>query len=96
MLVLSDMSPKPIVIAERNYLRGVLKSFLEGKKNGNYVVGCYRNVPVTIYDEIAKELSDYSQFLRFGELYKIRKRLTNGLSQRREKTRWSPWAVGKY
>ena len=85
-----------MIIAEKNYLRGILRSFLEGKKNGNYVVGCFRNVPVIIFDEIANELSDYSQFLRFGELNKIRKRLTNGLSQRLEKTLWSPWVVGKY
>ncbi|MFX1481815.1 MAG: hypothetical protein ACFFCP_01350 [Promethearchaeota archaeon] len=90
------MSPTRIVTAERNYLRGVLKAFLEGKKNVNYVVGCYRNVPISIFDELASELSDYSESLRFGELYKIRQQLIQNLKQRSDKTRWSPWVIGKY
>ena len=90
------MSPTRIVVAERNYLRGVLKAFLQGKKTSNYVVGCFRNVPISIFDEIAAELSDYSEHLRFGELYKIRKKLLHNLENRDEKTRWSPWVIGKY
>jgi len=90
------MSPVRIVVAERNYLRGVLRAFLEGKKNQNYVLGCFRNVPISIFDEIAQELSNYSHTLRFGELYKIRKKLLNQLKNREEKTRWSPWALSKY
>jgi len=85
-----------MVVAERNYLRGVLKAFLEGKKNQNYVIGCFRNVPITIFDEIARSLSHYSNTLRFGELYKLRKKLLSNLSEREEKTRWSPWAISKY
>ena len=96
MLDKSSMSPTRMVIAEKNYLKGVLRAFLEGKKNSNYVVGCFRNVPISIFDEIARELSDYVQTLRFGELYKIRKKLINNLRQRHEKTRWSPWVIGKY
>lgn len=92
----SEMSPTRMVIAEQNYLRGVLKAFLEGKKNSNYVVGCFRNVPIMIFDEIAKDLSEYSHLLRFGELYKIRKKLLRNLQKRQEKTRWSPWAISKY
>lgn len=96
MLDKSSMSPTRIAIAERNYLRGVLRAFLKGKKNSNYVVGCFRNVPISIFDEIAKELSDYVQALRFGELYKIRKMLIHNLRERHEKTSWSPWVIGKY
>jgi len=95
-LILYAMSPVRMVIAERNYLRGVLRAFLEGKKNQNYVIGCFRNVPISIFDEIAQELSQYSDTLRFGQLYKIRKKLLQNLQNREEKTRWSPWAIGKY
>jgi hypothetical protein len=85
-----------MVVAEKNYLRGVLRAFLEGKKTSNYVVGCFRNVPISIFDELAKDLCEYSQHLRFGELYKIRKRLIRNLQLRKEKSRWSPWVLGKY
>lgn len=85
-----------MVVAERNYLRGILRAFLEGKKNQNYVLGCFRNVPISIFDEIAQSLSDYSDTLRFRVLYKIRKRLLQNLEERDEKTRWSPWAISKY
>ncbi len=90
------MNPVRMVVAERNYLRGVLKAFLEGKKNQNYVVGCFRNVPISIFDEIAQELQQYSQTPQFSELYKIRKRLLHHLKERKEKTRWSAWVLGKY
>ena len=90
------MSPTRMVIAERNYLRGVLRAFLEGKKNQNYVLGCFRNVPISIFDELACDLAHYSHALRFRELYKIRKKLQQNLKRRREKTRWSPWAIAKY
>ena len=90
------MNPVRMVIAERNYLRGVLRAFLTGEKNQNYVIGCFRNVPISIFDELAKDLSQYSNTLRFGELYKIRKRLMHHLKNRPEKTRWSPWAISKY
>ena len=90
------MSPTRMVIAERNYLRGVLRAFLEGKKNQNYILGCFRNVPISIFDELARELRHYSHTLRFGELYKIRKKLMQNLEQSSEKTRWSPWAISKY
>jgi len=95
-LIIYAMSPVRMVIAERNYLRGVLRAFLEGKKNQNYVIGCFRNVPISIFDELAQELSQYSDTLRFGQLYKIRKKLLQNLQSREEKTRWSPWAIGKY
>jgi len=85
-----------MVIAEKNYLRGVLRAFLEGKKNQNYVIGCFRNVPISIFDELARDLSQYSHALRFSELYKIRKKLLHRLKKRQEKTRWSPWAISKY
>ncbi|MFW9809799.1 MAG: hypothetical protein ACFFE6_10530 [Candidatus Thorarchaeota archaeon] len=90
------MNPTRMVVAEKNYLRGVLRAFLEGKKTSNYVIGCFRNVPISIFDEVAKDLSSYSQNLRFGELYKIRKKLIQNLENREEKTRWSPWVLGKY
>ena len=90
------MNPVRLVVAERNYLRGVLRAFLEGKKNQNYVIGCFRNVPISIFDEIAADLSDYSHALRFGELYKIRTKLLHQLQNSDEKTRWSPWAISKY
>jgi len=90
------MSPVRIAIAERNYLRGVLRAFLEGKKNQNYVIGCFRNVPISIFDEIAADLSNYSHAPRFSELYSIRKLLLHNLKEGKEKTRWSPWAVSKY
>ena len=85
-----------MVVAERNYLRGVLRAFLKGKKNRNYVIGCFRNVPISIFDEIAKSLSKYSDEPRFGDLYKIRKTLQQNLKESEEKTRWSPWAISKY
>jgi hypothetical protein len=85
-----------MVIAEKNYLRGVLRAFLEGKKNQKYILGCFRNVPISIFDEIAQDLSNYSDTPRFSELYKIRKRLLEHLRERQEKTRWSPWAISKY
>ena len=90
------MNPTRMVVAERNYLRGVLRAFLNGKKNQNYVIGCFRNVPVSIFDEVAQSLSDYSEEPRFGELYEIRKELLHHLKEGQEKTRWSPWAVSKY
>ena len=102
MFIISDvlmkhvMNPVRMVVAERNYLRGVLRAFLEGKKNQNYVIGCFRNVPISIFDEIAQELSHYSSALRFSELYKIRKKLLYHLKNRQEKTRWSPWVISKY
>ncbi|NHI90358.1 MAG: hypothetical protein EAX87_12600 [Candidatus Thorarchaeota archaeon] len=85
-----------MVVAERNYLRGVLRAFLKGKKNQNYVIGCFRNVPISIFDEVAQSLSDYSEEPRFGELYEIRKELLHHLKERQEKTRWSSWAISKY
>ncbi len=90
------MNPVRMVVAERNYLKGVLRAFLEGKKNQNYVIGCFRNVPISIFDEIAQELSQYSNTPQFGELYNLRKKLLQNLSDREEKTRWSPWAISKY
>lgn len=90
------MNPTRMVVAEKNYLRGVLKAFLEGKKNQNYVLGCFRNVPISIFDEIAQELSHYSQEQRFSELYELRKKLLDQLKISDEKTRWSPWAISKY
>lgn len=96
MLLIYAMNPVRIVVAERNYLRGVLRAFLEGKKNQNYVIGCFRNVPISIFDEIAADLSNYSHEPRFKELYSIRKDLLHNLKERKEKTRWSPWAISKY
>ena len=90
------MNPTRMVVAERNYLRGVLRAFLEGKKNQNYVIGCFRNVPISIFDEVAQNLSHYSEKARFGELYEIRKKLLHHLKERKEKTRWSPWIISKY
>ncbi|MFW9973753.1 MAG: hypothetical protein ACFFDQ_00610 [Candidatus Thorarchaeota archaeon] len=90
------MNPVRLVVAERNYLKGVLRAFLEGKKNQNYVIGCFRNVPISIFDEIAQELSQYSNTPQFSELYNLRKKLLQNLSDRTEKTRWSPWAISKY
>ena len=90
------MSPTRMVVAEKNYLRGVLRAFLEGKKTINYVIGCFKNVPISIFDEVAKDLSEYSQNLRWGQLYKIRKKLIQNLDDRDDKTRWSPWVLGKY
>ncbi|MHA2233820.1 MAG: hypothetical protein ACXABH_00615 [Candidatus Thorarchaeota archaeon] len=85
-----------MVVAEKNYLRGILRAFLAGKKTINYVIGCFRNVPILIFDEIVGELSDFAHHLRFGELDKIRKKLIQNLQKRREKTNWSPWVIGKY
>ncbi len=96
ILLECEMSPVRMVVAERNYLRGVLRAYLEGKKNQNYVIGCFRNVPISIFDEIAADLSHYSDTQRFTELYTIRKQLVHQLKKRRGKTRWSPWAISKY
>ncbi|MHA2187701.1 MAG: hypothetical protein ACW99V_05625 [Candidatus Thorarchaeota archaeon] len=86
----------PIALAERNYLKGVLRAFLNGKKNQNYVIGCFRNVPIAIYDMVASELAEYSEMPRFKELYQIRKKLEKALSECESRTRWSPWVLGKY
>jgi hypothetical protein len=85
-----------MAIAERNYLRGVLRAFVTGKKNENYVLGCFRNVPIRIYDEICSELREYADRARFRELYEIRLRLEKQLEMNPSKTRWSPWVLGKY
>jgi len=86
----------PIAQAERNYLKGVLRAFLSGKKNENYVVGCFKNVPIAIYDQVVSELAEYSHMPRFRELYRIRKRLEKALGESESRSRWSPWALGKY
>ncbi|MFW9850381.1 MAG: hypothetical protein ACFFF4_14710 [Candidatus Thorarchaeota archaeon] len=90
------MKVTPLAVAERNYLRGVLKAFLEGKKNQNYVLGCFRNVPIKVFDEIAKDLSSHSEQPRFKELYEIRKKLQDALSENPCKTRFSPWVISRY
>ncbi len=39
-------------------LQGILIAFLEGKKNVNWVVGCFKHVPESKYDSIlSKALS---------------------------------------
>ncbi len=85
-----------VAVAERNYLKGILRAFLLGKKNQNYVVGCFKNVPINVFDEVAKELSEFANLPRFGELYQIRKRLEGELSASTSKTKWSPWVLSKY
>ncbi len=90
------MKVTPIAQAERNYLKGVLRAFLDGKKNQNYVIGCFRNVPIAIYDQVVTELAEYVEKPRYKELYEIRKRLEKALSECESRTRWSPWVLGKY
>ena len=90
------MKITPIARAEQNYLKGVLRAFLQGKKNENYVIGCFKNVPLDIYDQVVCELAEYSEMPRYKELYKIRKRLEEALNECESKSRWSPWALGKY
>ncbi|MFW9909307.1 MAG: hypothetical protein ACFFEF_12090 [Candidatus Thorarchaeota archaeon] len=85
-----------VAVAERNYLKGILKAFLLGKKNQNYVVGCFRNVPLKLYDEVVGELSEHANQPRYKELYEIRKQLEENLSKSASRTRWSPWVIGKY
>ena len=85
-----------VAVAERNYLRGVLRAFLLGKKNQKYVIGCFRNVPIRVFDAVAKELAEHSHMPRFRELYQIRKRLQNALESRESKTKWSPWVLSSY
>lgn len=85
-------------VAERNYLTGVLRAFLERKAkriNQNYVVGCFRNVPLTIFDEIAKELEGVGDSERRAELVTVRTRLAEYLSSRVDRTQWSPWAIAR-
>lgn len=93
---LVEMKVTRVAVAERNYLRGILRAFLLGKKNQNYVVGCFRNIPIRIYDEVVEELAVYSNKPRFQELYKIRKQLKNALSTRKSRSRWSPWVINSY
>ncbi len=90
------MKVTPIAQAERNYLKGVLRAFLDGKKNQNYVIGCFRNVPIAIYDQVVTELTEYAEKPRYKDLYEIRKRLEKALSECESRTRWSPWVLGKY
>jgi len=90
------MTVTPIATAERNYLKGVLRAFLSGKKNQNYVIGCYQNVPIPIFDEMVRELNAFSNSERFRELSEIRRKLLSELENRTTRTHWSPWALGKY
>lgn len=90
------MKVTPMATAERNYLKGVLRAYLLGKKNENYVIGCFGNVPISIFDQVVSELSEYSSTPQYKELHKIRKRLEKSLSESQSRTRWSPWALGKY
>jgi len=85
-----------VAIAERNYLRGVLRAFLLGKKNRNYVIDCFRNVPIRVFDAVAKELADYAHMPRFRQLYQIRKNLETALESRESKTKWSRWVLSSY
>ncbi|MFW9959336.1 MAG: hypothetical protein ACFFCT_14815 [Candidatus Odinarchaeota archaeon] len=85
-----------VAVAERNYLRGILRAYLLGKKNQNYVIGCFRNVPIKVFDEAAKELVEYAQLPRFQELYAIRKLLEEALNKSESRTKWSPWVVSQY
>jgi hypothetical protein len=85
-------------VAERNYLSGILKAFLERKAkriNQNYVVGCFRNVPLAIFDDIVKELSEVGDGERRAELTTIRARLAEYLATRVDRTQWSSWAVAR-
>jgi hypothetical protein len=85
-------------VAERNYLSGILKAFLERKAkriNQNYVVGCFRNVPLAIFDDIVRELSEVGDSERRAELTTIRVRLAEYLATRVDRTQWSPWAVAR-
>jgi len=85
-------------VAERNYLTGVLRAFLERKAkriNQNYVIGCFRNVPLGIFDDIAKELADIGDSDRRAELIAIRAKLAEYLSSRMDRTQWSPWAIAR-
>ncbi|MFW9921361.1 MAG: hypothetical protein ACFFED_17305 [Candidatus Thorarchaeota archaeon] len=85
-----------VAVAERNYLRGILRAFLLGKKNQNYVIGCFKNVPIRVFDEVAKELADYAHVPRFQELYQIRMRLQVELESSTTRTKWSPWVISRY
>ncbi|MDH4214144.1 MAG: hypothetical protein OEV85_09505 [Candidatus Thorarchaeota archaeon] len=85
-----------VAVAERNYLRGILRTYLLGKKNQNYVIGCFRNVPIKVFDEVAKELVEYAQLPRFQELYTIRKLLEEALNKSESRTKWSPWVISQY
>lgn len=91
-----NMKITPIAVAERNYLRGVLRAFLLDKKNENYVVGCFRNVPIEIFDQVVCELNQYSDRPRFRDLYKIRKKLEAHLKESSSKSKWSAWVLGMY
>ncbi len=90
------MKVTPLATAERNYLRGILRAFLEGKKNQNYVIGCFKNVPIKVFDEIARDLREYANRPRFNELYQLRKKLQEALSTSESKTRWSAWVISCY
>ena len=93
---LVEMKVTRVAVAEQNYLRGILRAFLLGKKNQNYVVGCFRNVPIKIYDAVAGELAVYRNKPRFQELYQIRKQLKIALSNSKSRSRWSPWVISCY
>ena len=84
-------------VAERNYLKGVMKAFLERKKRASksYVLGCFRNVPLNIFDEIVKELTPAEGNSRQSELDEIRREISEYLDTRTDRTQWSPWAVAR-
>lgn len=90
------MTVTRVAVAERNYLRGILRAYLLGKKNQNYVIGCFRNVPIRVFDEVARELAEYAQLPRFQELYAIRKLLDEALNKSESRTKWSSWVVSQY
>ncbi|MFW9890040.1 MAG: hypothetical protein ACFFER_17795 [Candidatus Thorarchaeota archaeon] len=68
---------KPLAVAQRRYHENVLRAYLEGKQNQNWVVGCLRGIKLETYDEIARELPFHMRFPRYQEIPDIRSRLVN-------------------
>jgi hypothetical protein len=71
----SMIKVKPVDVAQQGYNKGVLKAYLEGEKNMNWVVGCLRGISMQEFDSIVLELSGYRNFPRYADNSEIRRRL---------------------
>ena len=68
---------KPIHVWKRNSVFGILRAFLEGKKNIKWVVGSIKSYAISIgeFDSIVAQLSGYQRFPLYPELSMIRSKV---------------------
>jgi hypothetical protein len=68
---------KSVELTTRNYARNSLRAYLEGEKNLNWAVGVIRSSGVRgpALAEIFNYLKDYSEMVRYKEVYLACKKL---------------------